>query len=174
MISTPSVFSTPETSPSPPCQRVKKGRITRLDSGTIANCCIASHAASQMLASDSASFACRGYCFFIPSRHHTELFRSGYKYVKNGLRRVSLDQSSQLFSTVSRTRFVYSLRLSLYRFEASTFAGEPVLGSLRRLLLGRVSHRDFAFLASRQSNLILPLDARKDSRNVVCGAPAVL
>lgn len=46
---------------------------------------------------------------------------------------LSLNQSSQLFSTVSRTRFVYSLRLSLYRFEASTLAGEEVLGSLSRL-----------------------------------------
>lgn len=45
----------------------------------------------------------------------------------------NFSQSSQLFSTVSFTRFVYSLRLSLYRFEASTLAGEEVLGSLRRL-----------------------------------------
>lgn len=42
-------------------------------------------------------------------------------------------QSSQLFSTVSRTRLTYSLRLSLYRFEASTLAGDDVLGSFRRL-----------------------------------------
>jgi hypothetical protein len=45
----------------------------------------------------------------------------------------SFIQSSQLFSTVSRTRLVYSLLLSLYKFEASTLAGEPVFGSLRRL-----------------------------------------
>ena len=44
-----------------------------------------------------------------------------------------LSQSSQLFSTVSFTRFVYSLRLSLYRLEASTLAGEEVLGSFSRL-----------------------------------------
>lgn len=42
-------------------------------------------------------------------------------------------QSSQLFSTVSRTLFVYSFRLSLYRLLASTFAGEEVLGSFSRL-----------------------------------------
>ena len=42
-------------------------------------------------------------------------------------------QSSQLFSTVSLTLLVYSLRLSLYRLEASTFAGDPVFGSLSRL-----------------------------------------
>ena len=41
-------------------------------------------------------------------------------------------QSSQLFSTVSRTRFVYSFLLSLYRFDASTLAGDEVLGSFRR------------------------------------------
>ena len=50
-------------------------------------------------------------------------------------------QSSQLFSTVSRTLLVYSLRLSLYRFEASTFAGDPVLGSLSRLREFHVSLR---------------------------------
>lgn len=44
------------------------------------------------------------------------------------------DQSSQLFSTVSRTLLVYSLRLSLYKFEASTFAGDPVFGSLSKLV----------------------------------------
>lgn len=49
------------------------------------------------------------------------------------LKRTSFIQSSQLFSTVSRTRLVYSLLLSLYKFEASTLAGEPVFGSLRRL-----------------------------------------
>ena len=42
-------------------------------------------------------------------------------------------QSSQLFSTVSRTRLVYSLRLSLYRLLASTLAGLEVFGSLSRL-----------------------------------------
>jgi len=42
-------------------------------------------------------------------------------------------QSSQLFSTVSRTLLVYSLRLSLYRLDASTFAGDPVFGSLSKL-----------------------------------------
>ena len=42
-------------------------------------------------------------------------------------------QSSQLFSTVSRTRFVYSFRFSLYRLDASTFAGDDVLGSFSRL-----------------------------------------
>lgn len=42
-------------------------------------------------------------------------------------------QSSQLFSTVSLTRFVYSFLLSLYKLEASTLAGELVLGSFKRL-----------------------------------------
>jgi hypothetical protein len=42
-------------------------------------------------------------------------------------------QSSQLFSTVSRTLLVYSLRLSLYRLLASTFAGLLVFGSLSKL-----------------------------------------
>jgi hypothetical protein len=42
-------------------------------------------------------------------------------------------QSSQLFSTVSRTRLVYSLRFSLYRFDASTLAGDDVLGSFSKL-----------------------------------------
>lgn len=45
-------------------------------------------------------------------------------------------QSSQLFSTVSLTLLVYSLRLSLYRLDASTLAGEPVLGSLSKLRNG--------------------------------------
>jgi hypothetical protein len=59
---------------------------------------------------------------------HMMLFRVG----ENPLWGFS-DQSSQLFSTVSRTLLVYSLRLSLYRFEASTFAGDPVFGSLSKL-----------------------------------------
>jgi len=42
-------------------------------------------------------------------------------------------QSSQLFSTVSRTRLVYSLRFSLYKFDASTLAGDDVFGSLSKL-----------------------------------------
>ena len=55
-----------------------------------------------------------------------------------------LSQSSQLFSTVSFTRLVYSLRLSLYKFEASTLAGEEVLGSLRRLHHGHESVKMFS------------------------------
>jgi hypothetical protein len=42
-------------------------------------------------------------------------------------------QSSQLFSTVSLTLLVYSFLLSLYKFDASTFAGDPVFGSFSRL-----------------------------------------
>ena len=61
-------------------------------------------------------------------------------------------QSSQLFSTVSFTLFVYSLRLSLYRFDASTFAGELVFGSFSKLDL--VSQ----FL---QGPLPLPVPARR-------------
>lgn len=60
-------------------------------------------------------------------------FYHGFSSVENS------SQSSQLFSTVSLTRFVYSLRLSLYRFEASTLAGEEVFGSLSRLGRGEES-----------------------------------
>lgn len=49
-------------------------------------------------------------------------------------------QSSQLFSTISLTRLLYSRLLSLYKLDASTFAGEEVLGSFRRLA-GNVSCR---------------------------------
>ena len=42
-------------------------------------------------------------------------------------------QSSQLFSTISRTRLLYSLPLSLYKFDASTLAGDDVFGSGSRL-----------------------------------------
>lgn len=41
--------------------------------------------------------------------------------------------SSHDFSTVSRTRFSYSFWFSLYRFDASTLAGDPVFGSLSKL-----------------------------------------
>ena len=51
----------------------------------------------------------------------------------NHSRIVRRAQSSQLFSTVSRTLLVYSLRLSLYRLLASTFAGLLVFGSLSKL-----------------------------------------
>ena len=47
--------------------------------------------------------------------------------------RCQLSQSIQLFSTVSRTRLVYSFMFSRYRLDASALAGELVLGSLSRL-----------------------------------------
>lgn len=65
--------------------------------------------------------------------------RKGFPFGHGCSSEENFSQSSQLFSTVSRTRFVYSLRLSLYRFEASTLAGEEVFGSLSRLGRGEES-----------------------------------
>jgi hypothetical protein len=85
-------------------------------------------------------------------------------------------QSSQLFSTVSRTRLVYSLRFSLYRFDASTLAGEEVLGSFSRLRL--VS---FAACKCNRCHLLsllnahhAPLNTCQDRRNIVGRRPPVL
>lgn len=85
-------------------------------------------------------------------------------------------QSSQLFSTVSRTRLVYSFRLSLYKLEASTLAGEPVLGSLSRLQGARVSYfvRFPAYSRAYLCLFHLPLDARKHRGNIVGWAPPIL
>lgn len=79
-------------------------------------------------------------------------------------------QSSQLFSTVSRTRLVYSLRFSLYRFDASTLAGDDVFGSFKRLC---PCQRMYNSLFCPYRNHI-PLDARQNGSNVVCGRPAIL
>lgn len=43
----------------------------------------------------------------------------------------SLSSSIQLFSTVSRTRFTYCDRWSLYKFAASTLAGDEMFGSFK-------------------------------------------
>lgn len=78
--------------------------------------------------------------------------------------------SSQLASTVSRTFFVYSLRFSLYRFEASTLAGDDVLGSFSRL-----SHRQlFTLHQSLSSTRNPPLDTRQDSRHIIRRTPPIL
>lgn len=91
---------------------------------------------------------------------------------------VRLSQSSQLFSTVSFTRLVYSLRLSLYRFEASTLAGEEVFGSLSRLRPGHVSAERFSRPAISPSTSIdcphVPLNTCQDRRHIVRWAPSVL
>lgn len=72
---------------------------------------------------------------------------------------------------------MYSLRLSLYKFEASTFAGEEVLGSFKRLEGNPIQCQ---YLAIIHCNIkghpcrIVPLDTRQDGSHIVCGAPAVL
>jgi hypothetical protein len=71
-------------------------------------------------------------------------------------------QSSQLFSTVSRTRFVYSLRFSLYKLDASTLAGDDVFGSLSKLLSSVLP-------VTPGPSHDVPLNARQDGRHVVCG-----
>jgi hypothetical protein len=60
------------------------------------------------------------------------------------------------------------LRLSLYRFDASTLAGELVLGSLSKLFR-HVSLVD-EYIALSDT----PLDAGQDGGDIVCGTPAVL
>ncbi len=86
------------------------------------------------------------------------------------------NQSSQLFSTVSRTRFVYSLRLSLYRFEASTFAGEEVLGSLSKLagsawtcLISKTFRKPGLSIVPP-----VPLDTSQYRRDIIRRTPPVL
>lgn len=83
--------------------------------------------------------------------------------------RSTQNQSSQLFSTVSFTRFVYSFRFSLYRFDASTFAGDEVLGSFKRL---RVVSSTVLLLIT--PSRLLPLNTRQNCRNVVCWRPPIL
>ena len=86
---------------------------------------------------------------------------------------LALAQSSQLFSTVSRTRLVYSLRLSLYRFDASTLAGDPVFGSLSKLEKGQLPYFQGPGVWGANSPF-LPLNAGQDSCYVICRAPSIL
>lgn len=74
---------------------------------------------------------------------------------------------------------MYSLRLSLYKFDASTFAGEEVLGSLRRLEETTIQcqHCKSSYhpLQHHSDHCgLVPLNACQDSCHIVCGAPAVL
>lgn len=86
-------------------------------------------------------------CTLIPHTH-------GVARVTVLLEISSLPQSSQLFSTVSRTRLVYSLRLSLYRLLASTFAGLEVFGSFNKL-----SHN-----TPQSAHIIQPTSSTHDTR----------
>jgi hypothetical protein len=79
-----------------------------------------------------------------------------------------MPHSSQLFSTDSRTRFVYSFLLSLYRFEASTLAGELVLGSCRRL----ETFISTVYLRKRQK--YMPLNTGKHRRHIISRTPPIL
>lgn len=91
-------------------------------------------------------------------------------------------QSSQLFSTVSFTLLVYSLRLSLYRLEASTLAGDEVFGSLSRLRHGHESATKFSEPGNFPIHRVppvppapsVPLNTCQDRCHIVCGAPSVL
>lgn len=84
-------------------------------------------------------------------------------------------QSSQLFSTVSLTRLVYSFRLSLYSVDASTLAGDEVLGSLRRLHGSAGSSALFnSWDGISAAEQCIPLDTGQDGGHVVCRAPSVL
>lgn len=75
---------------------------------------------------------------------------------------------------------MYSLRLSLYRFDASTFAGEEVFGSLRRLEGNTIQRQHFKHPAIILCKItehhcgLVPLDTCQDSCHIVCGAPTVL
>lgn len=82
------------------------------------------------------------YSFPITILARKVLLSGGHVCSSTGLIKGVKSQSSQLFSTVSFTRLVYSLRLSLYRFEASTLAGDEVFGSLSRLHHGQESAED--------------------------------
>jgi hypothetical protein len=66
---------------------------------------------------------------------------------------------------------VYSLRFSLYRFDASTLAGDDVLGSLSKLRLLSV----FVPRCPKGGcNVNLPLNACQDGCNIVRGRPSIL
>jgi hypothetical protein len=76
---------------------------------------------------------------------------------------------------------VYSLRLSLYRFEASTLAGEDVLGSFKRLQAQsqRTAHQiesSHLPLARHFPTLLfhVPLNARQNRRNIISRTPPIL
>lgn len=87
--------------------------------------------------------------------------------------RLPHDHSSQLFSTVSLTRLVYSRRLSLKRLDASTFAGEEVFGSFSKLYVFRVSKSpEFLFLYCEEKTL--PLNTGQNSSHIIRRAPSVL
>lgn len=69
---------------------------------------------------------------------------------------------------------MYSRRLSLYRLEASTFAGDDVLGSLRRLELIH-QHTYSLFIRTLFHRMsLLPLNAGQDGGHIVSRTPAVL
>lgn len=85
------------------------------------------------------------------------------------IRTLVAPQSSQLFSTVSRTRLVYSLRFSLYRFDASTLAGDEVFGSFNRL-----DPVSMCRAAAHQLYRDVPLNTGQDGCHVVRGRPPVL
>jgi hypothetical protein len=88
-------------------------------------------------------------------------------------------QSSQLFSTVSLTRLVYSFMFSRYRLEASTLAGEFVLGSLSKLewveksVVVHMWSPSWHMLTPKMET-DAPLNARQNGGNVVCRTPPVL
>lgn len=64
---------------------------------------------------------------------------------------------------------MYSRRLSLYRLEASTFAGEDVFGSLSKL-----RHHALAQVKLRVTGCDLPLNARQHSGHIVRRTPPIL
>ena len=65
---------------------------------------------------------------------------------------------------------MYSLRLSLYRFDASTLAGDDVLGSFSRLLLPCQQPPR----SNDRVPMHAPLDASQDGRHVISRAPPIL
>lgn len=69
---------------------------------------------------------------------------------------------------------MYSRRLSLYRFEASTFAGEDVFGSLSKLTQSDSVSGPAESMRERGGASALPLDTRQDGGDVVRRAPTVL
>ena len=67
---------------------------------------------------------------------------------------------------------MYSRRLSLYKFEASTLAGEEVFGSFSRLRIERsIRCALCGFFGSRK---YLPLNAGQDGGDVIRRAPPIL
>lgn len=72
---------------------------------------------------------------------------------------------------------MYSLRLSLYKLEASTFAGDEVFGSLSKLISGLAMYAYTSVLVVMSAVAALeyiPLNAGQDCCYIVCGAPSIL